>query len=485
MIKRIVIVGGGTAGWMSATFLNKLFSDQLDITLVESESIGTVGVGEATIPPIQLFNKLIHLDEQTFVQRTRATFKLGIAFNNWKRNNHSYMHAFGNVGRQIGLTPFLHYWLHQQKRNSSHDLWDFSLNYQLCKHNKILNSPDVPYAYHFDATLYSQVVRELAEQRGVKRVEGKVQHVIQQPDSGFIESVQLESGEQISGDFFIDCSGFRALLIGKALQVRYDDWSYWLKCDSAIAVASDRVEVLQPYTQSTAMHAGWQWQIPLQHRTGNGLVYASDYISTDEAQAHLLANLNSAPRGELKYIRFTPGRRTRQWDKNCLAIGLASGFLEPLESTSLHMIQTSLVKFAKLFPASGDFGSSIDEYNRQSQQDAELIRDFIILHYALNERTNDPFWQDCMKMQLPDSLAARMALFKQSGMIFREQNELFTEDSWLQVMIGQGLTPEHIHPLTQTMEAAKIDDMLTHLHSITQNQLRGANDYRQFMQQIS
>ncbi|HZC38822.1 MAG TPA: tryptophan halogenase family protein, partial [Sphingomicrobium sp.] len=389
-IRSIVIAGGGTAGWMAAAALSKaLPRERLKITLVESEEIGIVGVGEATIPIIQLFNKLLQIDEDKFVRATKGTFKLGIEFVDWLREGHSYFHPFGRFGDDFGVTPFHQQWLRARAFGYPVPLGDFSLNTVAALQGRFERAgADAPpvfstfgHAYHFDASLYAKFLRGYAEARGLERVEGKIAEVNLRPDNGHIESLRLEDGRTVDGEFFIDCTGFRALLIGQALGVGYQDWSAYLPCDRALAVPTERIADPPPYTRSTARSAGWQWRIPLQHRTGNGYVYCSRHISDEDARAELLANLDAPPLADPRPLRFVTGHREEQWRNNCLSLGLASGFLEPLESTSIHLIQTGITKLASLFPDRGFDRVVIREYNRQAREEMDSIRDFLVLHY--------------------------------------------------------------------------------------------------------
>ncbi|MCW8108552.1 tryptophan 7-halogenase [Alteromonas ponticola] len=486
---KVVIVGGGSSGWMAASLLSRLMGNQLQITLIESDQIQTVGVGEATIPAIQHFNRVLGIDERTFLSKTKGSIKLGINFNGWFNADESYMHAFGAIGKDMGLAGFHHTWLKARSLGETKNLWDYSLNFQASKQNKYTTLPTIPntkmsglvHAYHLDAGLYAAHLRQLSEASGVKRIEGKVNHVKLEPASGFIESLQLESGEVISGDLFIDCSGFRALLIEGALKTGYEDWRHWLPCDRAIAAGSDRLSPLPPYTSSTAHEAGWQWQIPLQHRTGNGSVYCSDFMDDDTALNNLLNNINSEPLNEPKVIRFITGRRQKQWYKNCVSLGLSSGFIEPLESTSLHLVQAGLVRLVKFFPHKRINAVDVDEYNKQSKIEFERIRDFIILHYYLNNR-NGAFWERCRHMDIPDSLASKIALFKESGRVFREQDELFTEIAWIQVMLGQGIVPRQFHPLADSLSDAQRSDLLTSLKQLIDGTVNQLPTHESFLQ---
>lgn len=473
-IKKLVIVGGGTAGWMAASLLAKLMGRQLDIALIESDDIGTVGVGEATIPPIQIFNSALGLNEDEFLKATMGTFKLGIQFENWGAVGDKYMHAFGPIGRQLGMVPFQHYWLRAKAEGYGGDLWDFSFNYQAGKQDRfarlkqIPNSPleGIVHAFHFDAGLYARYLRKGAEGFGVERIEGMITDVSLDGQSGNIQSVTLKDGKVVDGDFFIDCSGFRSLLMGQALGVGYTDWTGWLPCDRAVAVPAENGPRMRPYTQSIAHAAGWQWRIPLQHRAGNGHVFCSDYMSEDEATSILLNSLEGKPLADPRTIPFRTGRREKFWHKNCICMGLSSGFLEPLESTSIHLIQNSIVRFVQMFPGLGEQPTNVDEYNQQVGFEFESIRDFIILHYNATSRTDSPFWQRCREMEIPESLQQKIELFRETGRIFRFNNELFSEAGWLQVMLGQGITPKAYHPMADGLEEAKLREYLHNLKTI-------------------
>ncbi|CAI2390034.1 MULTISPECIES: tryptophan halogenase family protein [Alteromonas] len=471
-IKRVVIAGGGTAGWLAASLMKKVLGKAVDITLVESEAIGTVGVGEATIPPIRLVNQVLGIDEAQFLHDTKATIKLAIRFENWKTKGESYYHTFGAPGKSMAFCHFHHYWVKARQQGLKDDLWDFDLNYHAAEAGRFaqINAKDpvveLPFAYHFDASLYAQYLRKLSENMGVVRKEGKISRVQRFTDSGFIQALHLESGDVVEGDLFVDCTGFKGLLIEEALGAGYDDWSHLLPCDSAIAVPSERHEKTAPYTRSIAHDAGWQWRIPLQHRNGNGHVYSSRYISDDQACDTLLSNLDTKPLGDPKLIKFTTGRRRKQWYKNVVAVGLSSGFLEPLESTSIHLIQSAIVRLIQLFPHNGFAPSLETEYNKQSELEFEQIRDFLVLHYTVNERTDSAFFNDMRNITLPDSLAHKIALFKESGNLLREQNDLFLESSWLQVLYGQGITPKDYHGLVDSVPEVQLNQMLKRLLEI-------------------
>ena len=470
-IKKTAIIGGGTAGWMAAAVLARTFGETMEIVLVESEAIGAVGVGEATIPMIQLVNQFLGIDENDFMRATQASFKLGIQFNGWRKPGDRYLHAFGEIGVGLGAVPFHHYWLRAKAQGDPRPVWDFSLNAQAAMQNRFQRlervgssrMAGIKYAFHFDALLYAAYLRAYAEQRGVNRIEGKIVHVEQRGEDGFIESVATEAGERIDADFFIDCSGFRGLLIEGALETSYEDWTHWLPCDRAAAVACEHGQTFRPYTQATAREAGWQWRIPLQHRVGNGHVYCSRFVSDDEAAATLLANLEGEALAEPRIIQFTTGVRKQLWVKNCVALGLASGFLEPLESTSIHLIQSGISRLVSMFPDRRFDEALIAEYNRQARFELERIRDFIILHYHANGLGDAPFWKERREMAIPESLQAKIDLFRATGRIYREHEELFTEAGWLQIMLGQGIEPQGYHPAADILSD---DDLSRFLQDI-------------------
>lgn len=465
-VEKIIIAGGGTAGWMAAAALGKVLGKAIEITLVESEGIGTVGVGEATIPSMVFFHKLLEINEREFMRETRATFKLGIQFENWRKPNHRYLHAFGVTGKDCWAAGFQHFWRRGCELGVAGDFSDYCLERRAAEANLFSHLPNsgLNYAFHLDAGLYAKYLRKFSERFGVKRVEGKIQSVSTAESNGFIESITLESGLRLEADFFIDCTGFRALLIEHALHTGYEDWSHWLPCDSAIAVQTESTSAPVPYTRSIAHESGWQWKIPLQHRVGNGLVYCSKYLDDDSAKKLLLDNIDGQPLMQPRVIRFKTGRRLQQWNKNCLAVGLSSGFLEPLESTSIHLIQQNIIRFLRMFPAGGVMQSDIDEFNRQAEFDITHIRDFIILHYHATERDDTEFWNYCRTMEVPESLRHRIQLFKDTGRVFRDGNELF-DDSWQQVMIGQGLMPAHYHPIADSMSKEELQHFLAQINN--------------------
>jgi len=488
-IKKVVIVGGGTSGWLAAAVLSRTMGHAIDIELVESEEIATVGVGEATIPQIRLMLGVLGLNENDFLRNTNGTIKLGIQFNDWGRLGDSYMHAFGEVGRSLGMLPFYPYWLKSRAADGDSDLWDYSLNYQAAIANRYsplsklgdTGMAGTVHAYHFDAALVASYLRQYAEKLGVKRTEGKIVDTILRGEDGFIEALELANGTKIQGDLFIDCSGFRGLLIEDALQTGYEDWTHWLPCNRAIAVPCAPAETLQPYTQSSAHQAGWQWRIPLQNRIGNGHVYCSDYISDDEARSVLMNNLDGEALTEPRLLKFTPGRRKKFWNRNCVALGLASGFMEPLESTSIHLVQSGIDRLIKMFPDKGFSQLNTDEYNRQSIFEFERIRDFIILHYHANERTDSQFWIDRREMSVPAELTRKTDLFRNSGQIHREAEELFTEVAWLQVMIGQHIVPDRHHPMADQVTSQQLEQYLEQLRQIIAKAVSGLPLHRDFI----
>ncbi|WP_193162063.1 tryptophan halogenase family protein [Microbulbifer hainanensis] len=491
-IKKLVILGGGTAGWMTASLIVKTLGKAIEIVLVESDKIGTVGVGEATIPPIVNFNQALGLDEREFLRETKGTIKLGIQFENWWKKGESYMHAFGSVGKNFPFCDFHHFWRRSCLEGNETSLWDYSLNYQAAIHDKfahlarIQNTslPGLTYAYHFDAGLYAQFLRRYSESKGVQRVEGTVQEVQVHRDTGFVEGLLLEGGERIAGDLFVDCTGMAALLIEKTLGVGFQEWSQWLPCDRAQAVPSAATAAPVPYTRSIAHEAGWQWQIPLRHRTGNGLVYSSAHWSDEQARDVLMRNLPGEALAEPKTIAFRTGRREAPWHKNVISIGLSSGFLEPLESTSIHLIQTAATRLAKLFPHRGIRPEEVAEFNRQSQVEMERIRDFIILHYKANERRDSDFWRTCETMDIPDSLREKVALFAKTGKLFRDYDDLFAEAAWQQVLIGQGIVPEDYHPLADALSKEQLADLLESLKTLIDGTVKGLPDHKHFLSLI-
>jgi tryptophan halogenase len=488
-VRSVVIAGGGTAGWMTAAALARVLGPRLTITLVESSEIGIVGVGEATIPAIAAFNRMIKLDENDFLRHTQGTFKLGIEFVNWWQKGHEYMHAFGPVGRDLAYIPFHHYFLKEAgQKEGAGSLWDFSFNWLAAKSARfarIEKIPDTPlaglaWAFHFDASLYAAYLSRLAQGMGVRRIDAKIATVLQAAD-GDVSAIKLEDGRELAADFFIDCTGFRGLLIEQTLQTGYEDWTRWLPCDRAQAVPTASSGPLLPYTRATALDAGWQWRIPLQHRTGNGHVYSSAFVSDERARAALLANVDSAPLAEPRVIRFTTGRRKQLWNRNVVCLGLSSGFLEPLESTSIHLIQVAIQRLILLFPHRGDNEQRRREFNRAAAAEYEYIRDFIILHYHANNRVGEPFWDACRHMSIPDSLAHRIELFRETAGIFCASDDLFQLTSWLQVLLGQGVIPKATHPFVEAVSPKDRAGYLQDLRGLLAQATRSLPGHAEFI----
>ncbi len=475
LIRRIVIVGGGTAGWMTAASLAK-FLQRLGcrIRLIESDEIGIVGVGEATIPPIMDYIRALGIDEDDLIRKTQATFKLGIEFKDWTRIGHSYMHPFGQTGFDMGPLPFSAYWLKALREGAAGRLEEYSLQAMAAYNGRFMrpvraeHSPlaGITYALQFDASLFARYLRGVAEAHGVTRTEGRVQSVSLRAEDGFIEALTLSSGERVEADLYIDCSGFRGLLIEEALQTGYEHWNRWLPCDRAVAVPCARTGPLSSHTRATAKAAGWQWRIPLQHRVGNGYVYSSAFLSDTAAQDELLAGIEGKPLAGPRKLQFATGRRKRFWNKNCVAIGLSSGFLEPLESTSIHFIQRGITMLLTLFPDRRFETAEADRYNKILGGEYERVRDFLVLHYRATERTDSELWRHCRDVSVPDSLAERIELFRTHGRILREDFELFPAQSWLFVMVGQNLMPHNDDPLVGILDPKLVQDNLNDIRGV-------------------
>jgi tryptophan 7-halogenase len=465
-VKKVVIAGGGTSGWCVATALSQQMGALVDITLIESEELGTVGVGEATFPTIRTFHKILGLDEREFLRVTRGSIKLGILFDNWARLGDRYVHSFGVLGKSTWLGDFHHYWVAAKAAGFGDELGDYCFEHQAARAHKFFTSPEsrINYAYHFDATLYARYLRARSEKAGVRRIEGKIGSVVQHAESGFIEAVVMESGQRVDGDLFIDCTGFRALLIEQTLKAGYDDWSQWLRNDSALALQTDYpLNDIPPYTRAIAHQAGWQWKIPLQHRQGTGHVYSSAYTTDDAAREVLMGKLEGNIRVELRLLKFKTGRRRSAWIKNCVAIGLAGGFVEPLESTSIHLIQAGITRLLRLFPISGCNEALIRQYNQESRTEYERVRDFIVLHYKATERDDTPYWRDCRDMAVPDTLAQRLELYRETGLVFPDAADVFRVDSWLQVLVGQRVEPKGYHYMARQLGDERLRTMLATL----------------------
>ena len=454
-IRRIVVAGGGTAGWMAAAAIARTMGHTVDLTLVESEAIGTIGVGESTIPPLVTYNRLLGIDEAEFMRETQATFKLGIQFDNWKTPDSSYFHSFGITGKDHWSAGFQHFWLHAKERGHHQPYDDYCLELIAAREGKFAHLPGdrINYAYQLDSGLYAAFLRRLAEADGAKRVEGKIARVDLDGESGDVAALVLDNGTRIEGDLFLDCTGFRALLIEGALHAGHDDWTHWLPCDSAIAVQTESVGPAVPFTRAMAHDAGWQWRIPLQHRVGNGIVWCSRYLGREAALERLLGNVEGRVLTEPNHLKFGAGARRRQWHRNVVAIGLSGGFMEPLESTSIHLIQRAVIRLLRMMPLARVSDRDRAEFNDQQMLDMEQIRDFLILHYHVTDRRDSPFWRQCAAMPIPDTLRQKIELFRETGRVFRRNEELFAENSWVQVMMGQGITPRAWHPV-----AAKLRD---------------------------
>lgn len=454
-IRHLVIVGGGSAGWMTAAALSNVLGQQCRITLVESEQIGIVGVGEATIPTIRLLNQTMGLDEKTLLKETQGTFKLGIEFVNWSREGQRYFHPFGFFGLPFDALPVHQHWLKHRHQAEMGSLDEYSLASQAARLGRFdfpIQNPQhlastYNYAFHFDAALYAQHLRQVCEGRGVTRVEGQIKRVHQHSETGFVTTLEMDDTRKVEGDFFIDCSGFRSLLLGQALEVGYESWTHWLPCDRAVAMPCALEGAPAPYTRSTARPAGWQWTIPLRHRVGNGHVFSSAFSTTDQAIELLAANLPGPALGDPRLLSFTAGRRHKAWEKNVVALGLASGFLEPLESTSLHLVYSGITMLLGLFPDKHAHESLRNEYNRRFAVETDRIRDFLILHYKLNQRKDCEMWRYCANMPVPPSLQERLTLFKQGGHLQIDNYDLFGAESWLAVHLGQENYPETHNPL--------------------------------------
>lgn len=481
-IRQIVIVGGGTAGWMVAAGMSRLINDpDISIKLIESEAIGTVGVGEATIPHIAYFNRLLGLDEDTFIKKTNATFKLGIEFVDWGRLGESYVHPFGEYGAAMEGLRFHHFYHRYAAMGRAPDVDAYCLQNLAAKAGKFQRPETgkghtplsgITYAFQFDASLYAKFMREFSEARGVTRIEGRITRADQNAESGHITQVVLESGEAHTGDLFIDCSGFRGLLIEQTLQTGYQDWAKWLPVNRAVARASESTGEPYPYTRATAKTAGWQWRIPLQSRVGNGHVYCSDFISDDDALATLNDGLDAPAISEPNFLRFKTGIRKQPWNKNVVALGLAAGFLEPLESTSIHLIQTAVARLMASFPDKDFSQTNIDHFNARTHAEYEQVRDFLILHYKATTRDDSPFWRHCRDMAVPETLAHRIELYEANARLFRHDNEVFGETSWFAVMHGQGLTPRAYHPMADSLPEEVLIQRMDRIADVTAESLK-------------
>jgi tryptophan halogenase len=498
-LKKIVVVGGGSAGWITAAPLARMLCrpDQrelhCDVTVVESPEIGTIGVGEATLPTISFYNRMLGLDEADFVRKTHASFKLGIEFRDWGGLGRRFFHGFGGFGPHIHNRPLWAYWLRMREQDPNLPPYEeWSTATMMARHLRFMppqagepspaNAFD--YAYHFDATLYGAYLRDFALQHGARQLEGTITHVETSPDNGFVTAVHLRDGQRIEGDLFIDCSGFRALLIGDAMQSPYEDWSHWLPCDRALAVPCARAEPMTPYTTSTARSAGWQWRIPLQHRTGNGLVYCSSHLGEEEAAQLLLDNLDGQVLDEPRQLRFVTGRRKKSWVKNVVAIGLSSGFLEPLESTSIQLIMEGASRLTALLPDCNFAPALADEFNRQMAVRYESVRDFIILHYKLGERRDSEFWRACAAMSIPDTLAHQIEMFRQTGRVAILDPEGFAEPSWVSLLLGLGVSPNHRDPYVDLVDIGLVRRHMSGVRDAIQRAVQGMPTHAEFLTKL-
>jgi tryptophan 7-halogenase len=470
-IRRVVIVGGGSAGWMTAAALSKAVLPRCQVTLVESEEIPTVGVGEATIPPIRRFNQLVGIDEAEFMKATQGTFKLGVQFVDWARKGHRYFHPFSPHGAPFDMVAPHQYWLQGRHQPGAPCLDEYAMAWAIASRGKFSRPSRNPrevasafdYAYHFDAGLYARYLRSLSESRGVERIEGQVLGATLRGGDGFVQELRLKDGRSVAGDLFIDCSGFRGLLIGDAVGAGYEDWTHWLPCDRAVAVPCESAGELTPYTRSTALEAGWQWRIPLQHRIGNGYVFSSQFLDEDQAADTILRRLDGKRLAPPRTLRFTTGRRKQSWVRNVVAVGLASGFMEPLESTSLHLVQSAILRLLAHFPDREFDPLVIDEYNRLGVHESERIRDFLILHYKLTQREDSPMWRHCAAMSIPDTLQHKIEHFRRFGRLVSDGIDLFGPPSWLAVHIGQFNWPLRHDPLVD-LRNVDGDKVLRRLH---------------------
>ena len=478
--QKYIIAGGGTAGWSAAAALSKFMQHVADIVLIESDEIRTIGVGEATIPPIKTFHQILGLDEKAFVAASNASFKLGIKFENWTQQGSSYYHAFGETGLKHWAASFQHYWLSAHIRGMNYAYDSFNPEATAADRGVFSHDCGITYAYHFDSAAYAKLLLQKCERAGVRRVEGKISKVNQDSESGNIESLELSDGRTFTGDFFIDCTGFRALLIGEALGVPFEDWSHHLFCDRAIAVQTERINAPVPYTRAIAHEAGWRWRIPLNSRTGNGIVYSSAFLDDEAALDKLLSSVDGEVISKPNHIRFTPGMRREHWKNNCLAIGLSAGFLEPLESTSIFFIHEAILNFIRHQGSIEHRPDNVSLFNRKICDHWDKTKDFIILHYLLNNRP-EPFWQQCRDIDVPESLKSVVDLFATTGCVFDREQMLFREESWVQVMLGQGLRPENLHQLASGMSDDELKTFLDGLHLPIEERLKNAPTHEQYL----
>jgi len=491
-LKKIVIVGGGTAGWMAAAAIAEKFGSNsyTEITLIESQSIGTVGVGEATVPAFREFLKRLKIDEVDFVKRTDASFKLAVAFEGWSDAQPFFFHPFAEHGVSMAGVGFPELWAKLRQAGHDIDIDDYNMGsvlaamgkFALPQPNPNTGSPMFNYAYHFDAVKVAKYLSSWARTAGVQRIEGRVIEVEQNSETGFVQSLTLESGETVQGDFFIDCSGFRGLLIEQTLETGYEDWSHWLPVNRAVAFGTSVDAEFRPYTLSKALEAGWRWRVPLQSRTGNGYVYCSDFCSDDQAAATLRSELGEDALSEARVLSFVSGMRRQIWNKNVFALGLSSGFLEPLESTSIYLMQAGLFSLLNNFPTKEFRPRLVYEVNRRNRQHWEHIRDFIILHYCQNNRTDQPFWDHMRNMKIPDSLTATISLYRETGKIKKEQTEFFQNSSWISLFSGLGIVPEYYHPAADDLNLDLLANEFRNLNKGLREAAEKAMQHRNFVE---
>jgi tryptophan 7-halogenase len=483
-IRKVVIAGGGTSGWLAAAAISKLIGKHLDITLIESPEIGRIGVGEATIPTLRTFHRLLGINEREFMAHVQGTFKLGIEFSNWGNKGDRYFHSFGLTGKDCWACQFQHFWMAGKKYGIEVPFGDYCPESKAARLEKCGSADEgVNYAYHLDATLYADFLKQLSIKHGVKHLEGFIKRVVISPENGYIKSLELKDGQEIEGDLFLDCTGFRAMLIGEALNTPYIPYGHYLPCDSAIALQTELVRAPRPYTQSIAHDFGWQWRIPLQHRAGNGLVYSSRHVSDDEALNTLMKNLEGRPVTEPRVIKYNTGRRMKAWNKNCIAIGLTAGFIEPLESTSIHLAMAAIYRLMRYFPQNEILMSNVEEFNKQSQEEMDRARNFVILHYHATQRDDSAFWRYCKNMEIPEALARRVQLFKDTGTLALEEKELFLNDSWVQVMMGQGIVPTSYHPIADMMDEAELTGFLGYLRGTVDEKVAAMPSHQELINQ--
>lgn len=480
---KVVVAGGGTSGWLAAAGLAKLLDKTLDICLVASEEIGRIGVGEATIPPLRVFHRLLGLDERELMASIQATLKLGIEFKNWGQKNDNYIHSFGMTGKDCWACDFTSFWVSAKQKGFAEDFGDYCPELVAARQGKAIAGDDsgFNYAYHLDAGLYAEFLKRFCLDLGVKLIDGKINNVTISPSNGYIKSLELEDGRSVEGDIFLDCTGFSALLIEGALNTSYESYGHFLPCDSAVALQTEIAGDPRPYTQAIAHDFGWQWRIPLQHRVGNGMVYSSRHVSDDEALATLKSNLEGQAITEPRMFKYKTGRRAKAWNKNCIAIGLSAGFLEPVESTSIHLVMSSIFRLLKLFPRGRIEKANVDEFNKQSLDEMERVRNFIILHYHATEREDTAFWRYCKSMEIPDELRHRIELFKKTGAIQLQEKELFVVDSWVQVMLGQGVMPVTYHPIVDMMTDENLKNFLGSIKHSVNKKVAGIPSHQEFI----